>query len=55
MGVVGYRTVGQRDGAIVTVILTPDARLTGYRIRIHDPRVRDIKAAVGALIAEARA
>jgi hypothetical protein len=34
----------------VIVIFVPDARLVGFRIRSRDPRVRDIKAAVRAIV-----
>lgn len=36
---------------MTVIILTRDARLTGFRIRSRDPRRRDIKAAVRRLMA----
>lgn len=38
----------------VVFIVVPDARLTGFLIRSRDPRVRDVKAAVRAIVEAAR-
>jgi len=37
----------------MTLIYVPDAATVGFRIRSRDPRVRQIKAAVRQLIADA--
>ena len=38
---------------MTVLILTSDARLTGFRIRSRSPLVRDVKAAVRALVRDA--
>lgn len=35
---------------MTVVIVVPDARLVGFRIRFRSPLVRDIKAAVRAIV-----